>query len=206
MQAMQPLVPSLPACQYHKQSWAGKIANNNGQRVDNNGLAPRRHMSAKAHVAHNKDGRGSCPFVPTNCFLFWWECLFLTLWIWKKLERQATERSRLFNMTVKMIANPVNHPGAMPTIFLEISQFGDPHATLNHFQRGVTIFNLWFWLISGCFLKKPVSAVMPTKIQMTTFSSLAPPVLRLPARVLQRRQHDWRQGIFLNSALCCSGW
>ncbi len=124
----------------------------------------------------------------------------------KKLHRWATVRSHIFDMTVNMIANPIKLPGTMPAIWLEISEFGIHHATLNHFQCGMMIFNFWFWLISGSFLNKTVSALMPTKIKMTTFSSLAPLVLQLPAKVLQQRQCDQRQGIFLIATLRCSGW
>jgi hypothetical protein len=74
------------------------------------------------------------------------------------LDGGATERSQLFDITVNTIANPVKLPGAMPTICLEISQFGDRHTTLNHFQHGKTIFDFQFWLISGCFLKHTVGS------------------------------------------------
>jgi hypothetical protein len=70
----------------------------------------------------------------------------------KKLDRQATERSQLFDITVNMIANPVKLPGRMPTICSEISQFDNHHAMLNHFQCGMTMFDFQFlvdfWLFS----------------------------------------------------------
>jgi len=42
------------------------------------------------------------------------------------------------------IANPVKLPGTMPTIFSEISEFGDHPPVLNHFQHGVTISDFQF--------------------------------------------------------------
>jgi hypothetical protein len=38
-----------------------------------------------------------------------------------------------------MIANPIKLSGTLPPICLEISQFGNPQAMLNHSQHGVMI-------------------------------------------------------------------
>jgi hypothetical protein len=47
--------------------------------------------------------------------------------------RTDKQQRGLFNMTNNMITNPVKLPVTMPTIFLEISEFGDHHPMLNHF-------------------------------------------------------------------------
>jgi hypothetical protein len=107
--------------------------------------------------------RGSGTFVPTNFFYSGSNAFFSTLGIWQKLDRGATERSQLFNMMGNMIANPIKLPGAMLTISSEISQFGNRHTMLNHFQHGRMISHFQFWLIFGCILKETVLAVMPMK-------------------------------------------
>ncbi len=78
---------------------------------------------------------------------------------------------------INMIKNPVKFPGTMPKIFSEIFQFGNPHATLNHFQGGVPISDFLILVDFWLFSKKTVlvARTMNTTMAILLLASSAHP-------------------------------